>query len=101
MSGPHPIRQVLEDALARLGMGEAKMLLEIQALWTELGDERWVAEGRPVSLRGGVLVVEVSDGAAASLLRYATGRIQAELEERLGPGMVRSVRVTVARPDSS
>lgn len=101
MTGPHPIWRVLEQTLAGLGMGEARRLIEIQELWPELGEERWVREGRPVVLRDAELVVEVEDGAAASLLRYATGRIQARLEESLGPGVVRSVRVVVARKGRS
>jgi predicted nucleic acid-binding Zn ribbon protein len=49
------------------------------------------------SLRNGTLTLEVDDQVWATPLRYLESGIVATLAERLGPGVVSTVRIAVRR----
>lgn len=97
MSGLDRIDRAVEEALQRLGLGDARLMLEVIDQWEELAGEVWGTAGRPVRLEGGDLVVEAVDGGAAALLRYASGELLKRLDERFGEGRVGGIRVRVGR----
>ena len=94
--GPEPIRSVLDDVMRRLGVARAVDVAQLVTDWDEIAGEPWAGRSRPAVLEGGDLVVEVPDGAAASLLRYQVGALVKRLDEVVGQGLVTSVRVRVA-----
>ena len=56
----------------------------------------WSAASRPAGLRDGVLVVEVEDGTAASLLKYQEQALLERLEQGLGSRFVQQVRIRLS-----
>ncbi len=90
-----PIGRDVDEMLARLGMPTAVDLAQLVADWDDVAGEPFAAMAEPVGLKGGELVVEVPDGAAASLLRYRVGPLLDRLRDHFGEGVVESVRVNV------
>ena len=51
-----------------------------------------------MTIREGTLVVEVPNGARASLLRFESDALRARIEARFGAGFVSGIQLRVARP---
>ncbi|MDP8959649.1 MAG: DUF721 domain-containing protein [Actinomycetota bacterium] len=98
MSELEPLSFSLGEVLRGLGMDEPELFIELVEGWEQVAGELWAVHGRPMSLRQGELVVEVADGAAAGVLRYAISALLRSIEERFGAGRVASVRIQVGRP---
>lgn len=92
MRDPEPIRDTLERVLAALGAPRLDVWLTLQERWAEIAGPPWDGHARPISLTGGVLVVEAASAAAVSLLRYGVAGLLEHLEAAL-PGTVREVAV--------
>jgi hypothetical protein len=93
-SEPTPITEVLGTIIERVAAAPAATAIVDE--WDTIAPQRWVEEGRPVGIRRGVLLVEVSSGGAATVLRHDTGRLLARIAERCGEGVVDAVRVRVS-----
>ena len=87
----------LEEMLRRFGMPDPAAAERLVDEWPEVAGEPWASRSRPAGLKDGVLVVEVDDGAVATLLKYQERALLERLEKRLGPGLATSVRIRVAR----
>jgi predicted nucleic acid-binding Zn ribbon protein len=98
MSGLNHIGEGLESVLQRLGVPRAVELDKLVAEWPQLAGEPWASRSRPAGFEGGELLVEVPDGAVATLLGYQTAALLGRLAGRLGPGLVDRVRIRVIRP---
>ena len=94
---PEAVDDILAAVIERHGgpasLAGARLLEE----WPEVGGE-WGGRSRPISVKDGVLVLEVDGGGDATLLRYDEGSLRARIQARYGSGLVRSIRVRVARP---
>jgi hypothetical protein len=93
---PTPIADLLDAFLARVGGGRAPELTRLARDWDEHAGSPWAGRSRPVRLENAELVVEVQDGASASLLRFQVPALIARLDGALGHGVVASVRLRVA-----
>ncbi len=93
---PEEITEVLGSIIERVGSGAGPAGATLVAEWDAIAPERWKAEGRPVGIRRGVLLVEVSSGASATVLRHDTAALLSRVRERLGDGVVEAVRVRVS-----
>lgn len=91
---PSPITEVLGTIIERVAAAPAAGAIVEE--WSQVAPERWIESGRPVGIRRGVLLVEVSTGADATLLRHDTARLLARISERFGEGIVEAVRVRVS-----
>ncbi len=91
-----PLSGVLDAVIAGLG-GDAGGLVRIREAWAEIAGEHWSTRTRPVAVTDGTLVVEVPDGATASLARYETGRFVSGVRAIVPGAAVQAVRVRVAR----
>lgn len=80
-----------------LGLGDPGQAITLAEEWEEISGKEWAAYSRPVSLWKGELAVEADNGGVASLLRYATGELLRRIDDRLGPGVVTTMRIRVAR----
>jgi hypothetical protein len=92
-----PIRGPLGEALQGLGLGDPGQAVRLAEEWEEISGKEWGAHSRPVSLWKGELVVEADSGGVAGLLRYATGELLRKIDDRLGAGVVTTMRIRVAR----
>ncbi len=90
-----PVSGVLDALMAGLG-GGVEGLGRIREAWGEIAGEQWRARTRPVAVSGDTLVVEVPDGATASLARYETRRFVSRVRAIVPEAAVAAVRVRVA-----
>ena len=85
-----------------LGGPAAVVLERVFSDWPELVGPALAGHTRPLSLRGGVLLVAVDDPAWGTEVRYRSADLLARISSRLGaaaPGRVEvSVRPSGARP---
>lgn len=95
---PERIGDILDGVLERLGVGSAPDMVDLVGRWAELAGEPWATRSIPAGYHRGVLTVEVTDGEAATLLKYQTQELVTRLGEALGSGIVTTVRIRVARP---
>ncbi len=70
-------------------------LAAVQAVWREAVGERIAAVARPVAERGGVVTVACSDPVWAEELDLMQGRLQENLEQRLGSTAPRALHFRV------
>lgn len=87
---------VLDGLLARIGGGEASRLMRVREVWPQIAGERWRSLTRPVKVIEDRLVVEVPDGATASLARYATTELAARVRAAVPEVGISTITVRVA-----
>ena len=87
----------LDRVVRHLGGPSVDALGSLYRRWDELVGSRIGAHTRPLSLRGGVLVIGVSDPAWATQLRFLESRLLEQLAD-LDGSPVTSIEVRV-RPD--
>jgi hypothetical protein len=87
------IGDLLDGVIAGIGGGSMSPMLVVRQVWHEVAGEEWADRARPVRCDGVTVVVEVADGAAASMFRYETRRIGRALAGPLG--VVDALRVTI------
>lgn len=95
MSDLKPVAEGLEEILRRLGIPSPGALERLVADWPELAGEPWAGRTAPAGWQRGELVLEVADGATASLLRYQVPALLERLESALGARLVEGVRLRV------
>ena len=87
----------LDEVAKRLGAPGARSLSAVFGHWDEVVGASVAAHARPISLRDGVLRVEVDEPGWATQLRYLAPEILRRCADVAGPGVVVSVEVKVAR----
>ena len=97
MTEPTPLTDLLSDLLSGLGVANPHGAVALLERWAQLAPPPWSDRAIPLSLRDGVLEVEVPDGAIASLLRYQERQLLDHLATTLGSGLATSVSIRVAR----
>lgn len=93
-----PVAGDLEALLSRLGMPRIVDLGRLVDEWDTLAGEPFAAMARPAGFDDGELLVEVDDGAAASIMKYRAGALLDRLREALGDGIVERIRIRVGNP---
>jgi predicted nucleic acid-binding Zn ribbon protein len=94
---PVPLGASLDRVAKRLGAPTAKALSGLFHQWDDMVGPGIAAHAQPVSLKRGVLVVNVDTNAWATQLRYMTTELVAKCCEELGEGAVKQIEVRVAR----
>ena len=94
---PKGLAPSLDRIAKRLGAPTAKALSGLFHRWEEMVGAGIAAHAKPVSLRRGVLLVDVDSNAWATQLRYMTTELVAKCCEELGDGAVKKIEVRVAR----
>ncbi len=84
---------IIEQAGASADLGASRLV----SSWDDLVADRWRGRSRPIGVREQTLLVEVPEGADASILRYDTADLLRRISARFGPDLVRAVRFRVAR----
>lgn len=95
MSDLERLGEGLDVILRRIGLPEIPDLGRLADNWESLAGEPFGTRSRPVGLSGGTLVLEVADGASATLLRYQTGALLQRLETRFGAPIATDIRFRV------
>jgi predicted nucleic acid-binding Zn ribbon protein len=99
---PRPVNELVGRLSARWGIGQPDVMAAVFAHWTEIVGEQVGAAATPVSLRQGVLRVDVVEAAWATELRFFSEQIIGRIAQRSGvpaddPGGVRELSVRVVR----
>jgi hypothetical protein len=94
---PRPLKDVLTGALRshRLS-GQLSHLSGLQSYWARAAPE-WAPSSQLTGLRDGTATVTVTSPAAATRLRFESGRLAARLREA-GLGEVREIRARIIDP---
>ena len=82
---------------SELGLPSPAALDALGGRWAELVGPLVAAHARVRSLRAGVLTIVVDDAPWATELRYLDAVLRARLDDVVGGGVVREVRVVVDR----
>ena len=97
-TGAARLGEVLRDCLRRLPEGgELLALLELRRAWGRMFAGPLGRRTCPLSLRKGVLTVEVEGSAWLQQLRYLLPQLRERVNAELGQGMVREVRLAPGR----
>ncbi len=93
---PEEISDVLGKVIEGAAVGVDVRQADLVTRWESFvpGDWRF---GTPIGVRDEVLLVEAPDGSVASLLRYQTALLLSVISDEFGEGLVRSVRIRIAR----
>jgi predicted nucleic acid-binding Zn ribbon protein len=94
---PRPVRDSLELVARRFGAPGARALSSVFGHWEEIVGPSVAAHSRPLTLRDGVLRVEVDEPGWATQLRFLAPEIVRRCAEVATPDTVVSVEVKVAR----
>lgn len=103
MSDREPVG--LGDAIAavgrQLGIPAPDALAALSEAWPEVVGEALVAHATVRSIRDGVCTIAVDGPGWATQLRYAEHQLVERAARCCGPGVVTSIRVVVAGPETS
>jgi len=94
---PHHLPDVLDQVLAGLGVPSSNAVIAITERWAELIGAEVAPHVVPVSVDHGRLSVAADSPAWASHLRWAEAELLTRLAELVGPDVVTTVVVRVAR----
>ncbi len=92
---PTEISEVLGTIIEKAAVGIDVRHGQLVSDWESFAPHDWVTFGRPVGVRDQALLVEVSDGSAATVLRYQISDLLTAIEELYGPGIVTAVKVRI------
>jgi len=95
---PKEISELLGTIIEKAAVGIDVRHGALVGEWEAFAPGDWVTFGRPVGVRETTLLVEVSDGSAASLLKYQVTDLRRAIDERFGADLVTAVKVRVSRP---
>ncbi len=96
---PEEIDDLLGAIVEQAGASRDLGISALVASWDDIVSERWQGRSRPIGVREQILLVEVPDGTAASLLRYDSADLLRRISDHCGPDLVRSVRFRVEGDD--
>ncbi|MPZ53504.1 MAG: DUF721 domain-containing protein [Acidimicrobiia bacterium] len=96
MTDPVGLDKTLGELLSRFGLPHPEVMDRISSEWAEVAGNPWDEKSKPVLLRSGVLVVEVSDRASLGMLRYGVDGLATKLTERYGTDLIQSVELRAA-----
>ena len=92
---PTPIDDLLGTIVERAGASPDLSVTKLVSSWDDIVSERWRGRSRPIGVREQTLLVEVPEGADASLLRYDSADLMRRISQRFGPDLVRAVKFRV------
>ena len=92
---PTPMRTGLDRLVRHLGGPSADSMTALFDRWSEFVGATMGAHTRPVSVRGGVLVVAVDDPAWATEIRFLEPALKVRLNTELRDDAIASIEVRV------
>ncbi len=91
--GPVPVGELMGELCASLADPEARYYAELDTHWTEIIGAQLAAFVKPGRFREGVLELEVRHSALIRELASSLDLIQKRVDEHLGGGVCRAVRL--------
>ena len=97
--GPEPVGALLDGLLAKVTTPGGRVMMDLAGHWDQIAGRPWAGVSRPVGLRNGVLIVQVTDGSTATVLRFQQAALMQGMNKRFGEGTVVDVKLRV-RPEN-
>jgi len=94
---PVPVKEVVQGILSPGDRDGLELRQHIRRVWEKVIPAGLLAHSRLVDLRRKELWVEVSDSPVSQELQFLKPKILAALEQALGPGRVKDLRVRVGQ----
>lgn len=88
-----PFDEALGATLAKMGLAEPALMLDLSREWAGLAGEPWASKATPLYVKSRVLVVEANDPGSVAFLRYGVGELERRLGNRFGPEAFVSVEI--------
>ncbi|MEJ2671955.1 MAG: DUF721 domain-containing protein [Deltaproteobacteria bacterium] len=95
---PMPIKEVVQRVLSRGDRDALQLRQQIRQVWEAVVPPGLAAESRLVDLRRKALWVEVSSSPHSQELQFLKPKILAALDQALGPGKIKDLRVRLGEP---
>lgn len=95
IGAPTPVSDSLAAYIDRRGWGERLRGANAWTRWDEIVGSDLASRCEPVRLAGGSLVVRAESQVWATQLRYLLPQLRANVDEALGAGTVKDVRIVV------
>jgi len=92
---PAAIGDVVDGLLREEAFARGLVVGRLASIWSDVVGERLGARTAPTSLEGGVLTVSASDPVWGAQARFLHDEIRRKVDERLGSGAVRDVRIVI------
>ena len=96
---PEVVDDLIGSIVEKAGASPDLNVSKLVASWDDIVSERWMGRSKPIGVREQTLLVEVPEGADASLLRYDTADLIHRISSRFGPDLIRAVRFRVEGDD--
>jgi predicted nucleic acid-binding Zn ribbon protein len=93
---PEEISTVLAAVIEKAAVGVDMRHGHLVNEWASVVPQDWARFGTPVGVKAGILLVEVPDGSAASLLKYQIEDLKRVLADRFGADVITGIRLRVA-----
>jgi len=93
---PEVVDDLIGSIVEKAGASPDLNVSKLVSSWDDIVSERWQGRSKPIGVREQTLLVEVPEGADASLFRYDTADLMRRISARFGPDLVRAVRFRVA-----
>ena len=90
---PVSIRGVLQETLQAHGLGHILLESRLRRQWTELMGERAARIAEMISLKDGVLCIQVTDAAWRHELHYQCDALRKRANNILGANTVKDIRL--------
>jgi hypothetical protein len=94
---PVGLGEILDAVLRSIGLSDPALWNRLESEWSTLAGEPWSTMAKPVALTRSGLLVEAVSPAAVSILRFGVAGLTQRLNQALGAGAVKDVKV---RPPS-
>lgn len=92
---PEVVDDLIGAIVEKAGASPDLSVSKLVSSWDDIVAERWRGRSKPIGVREQTLLVEVPEGADASLFRYDTADLLGRISTRFGPDLVRAVRFRV------
>jgi hypothetical protein len=94
---PVPVKEVVQGILSPGDLDDLELRQHIRRVWEKVIPTTLLAHSRLVDLRRKELWVEVSDSPWSQELQFLKPKILTALEQALGPGKIKDLRVRLGQ----
>lgn len=92
---PKPIDDLLGTIVEKAGASPDLGVARLVSSWEDVVSDRWRGRSRPIGVRDQTLLVEVPEGADASILRYDSADLLRRISQRFGPDLVKAIKFRI------
>ena len=92
---PRRLADSLPGVTRRIGGPDGAAFVHLASTWADIVGPAVAAHSHPLRLAGGTLVIAVDQAGWVTELTYLEASLRARLDDAVGPGVVKAVKVVV------